>query len=151
DHRERLKLWEARHQLAYAYIHGYPGKEMMVTDVCVPISELGNAILFAREELDKTELAGGSVGHAGDGNFHVSLMINMQDPDDVSLADTCNEALVMYAVNKGGTCTGEHGVGVGKQTYQQQEHGEGDRLMQQLTRTMDPHNLLPPGRLIRSD
>lgn len=151
DHRERLKLWEARHQLAYAYIHGYPGKEMMVTDVCVPISELGNAILFAREELNKTELAGGIVGHVGDGNFHVLLMINMQDPDEIRLADTFNETLVMDALNKGGTCTGEHGVGVGKQKYQQQEHGEAYKLMQQLKRTMDPNNILNPGKLIRID
>lgn len=151
DHAERLKLWDARHQLAYAYIHGHPGKKMMVTDVCVPISELGNAILYAREELNKTELAGGIVGHVGDGNFHVLLMIHMDDEEEIRLADAFNETLVMYALEKGGTCTGEHGVGIGKQKYQQQEHGEAYKLMQQLKLAMDPNNILNPGKLIKID
>jgi len=151
DHAERLKLWEARHQLAYSYIHGYPGKKLMVTDVCVPISELGNAILFAREELNKTDLAGGIVGHVGDGNFHVLLMIDMEDENEVSVADTYNEKLVMHALDRGGTCTGEHGVGVGKQKYQQKEHGEAYKLMQHLKRAVDPNNILNPGKLIKLD
>jgi len=148
DHVKRRKLWEARHQLAYAYIHGHPGKKMMVTDVCVPISELGNAILFAREQLNETELSGGILGHVGDGNFHVLLMIDARDPHELKVANTYNEKLVMYALEKGGTCTGEHGVGVGKIKYQEQEHQEAYRLMQQLKHTLDPNNILNPGKLI---
>lgn len=151
SHKERLKLWEARHQLAYSYIHGYPGKKLMVTDVCVPISELGNAILFAREELNQTNLAGGIIGHVGDGNFHVLLMIDMANPQEVSEAEMYHEKLVMHALDQGGTCTGEHGVGIGKQKYQQQEHGEAYTLMQQLKRTIDPNNILNPGKLIKID
>lgn len=151
SHAERLKLWEARHQLAYSYIHGYPGKKLMVTDVCVPISELGNAILYAREELNQTELIGGIVGHVGDGNFHVLLMINMEDANEVKLAEAYHEKLVMHALDRGGTCTGEHGVGIGKQKYQQQEHGEAYIVMQQIKRTIDPNNILNPGKLIKID
>src|SRR5699024_12556017 len=119
--------------------------------VCVSISELGNAIFLDREELIKTELSAGIVGHVGDGNFHVLVMINMQDPDEIRLADTFNETLVMDALNKGGTCRGEHGVGVGKQKYQQQEHGEAYKLMKQLRRTMDTNNILKHEKLNRID
>src|SRR5699024_6356074 len=123
----------------------------MVTDVCVLISEIGNAILFAREELNKTGLAGRIVCHVGDGNFHVLLMIDMENENEVRVADTYNEKLVMHELDKGGTCTGEHGVGVGKQKYQQQEHGEAYKLMQHLKRAVDPNNILNPGKLIKLD
>ncbi|MEK3936253.1 FAD-linked oxidase C-terminal domain-containing protein [Sporosarcina sp. FSL W7-1349] len=148
DNAARNKLWEARHALAYAYIHGYPGKKMMVTDVCVPISELANAVLFAREQLNEAGLPGGLVGHVGDGNFHALVMIDMENAEEVATADQFNEKIVMYALERGGTCTGEHGVGVGKQKYQAMEHGEAFHVMEKIKTALDPNNLLNPGKIV---
>ncbi|MDE4084439.1 FAD-linked oxidase C-terminal domain-containing protein [Planococcus maritimus] len=149
DTAARNQLWEARHTLAYAYIHGYPGKKMMVTDVCLPISELANAVGHARENLEALGLPGGIVGHVGDGNFHALIMMNMEDPDEVARAQEFNGRIVEYALDRGGTCTGEHGVGLGKQKYQQQEHGAALEVMEKIKRALDPNNLLNPGKNIK--
>ncbi len=149
DTAARNQLWEARHTLAYAYIHGYPGKKMMVTDVCLPISELAGAVGHARENLQALGLPGGIVGHVGDGNFHALIMMNMEDTDEVARAQEFNERIVEYALERGGTCTGEHGVGLGKQKYQRQEHGAALDVMEKIKRALDPHNLLNPGKNIK--
>lgn len=149
DNAGRNRLWEARHNLAYAFIHGYPGKKMMVTDVCLPITELAGAVAHARERVDALGMAGGIVGHVGDGNFHVLLMIDMADPVEAAKAETLNEQIVLYALERGGTCTGEHGVGVGKQKYQQQEHGNALIVMERIKAALDPHNLLNPNKNIK--
>lgn len=148
DNAKRNELWEARHNLAYAYIHGHPGKKMMVTDVVVPISKLAQAVIFAREELEKTGLEGGILGHVGDGNFHVLLMIDMQNSDEIEKAHIYNEKLVMHAIDQGGTCTGEHGVGIGKQKYQKIEHGEAYDVMIAIKKALDPKNILNAGKKI---
>ncbi|AUD13160.1 MULTISPECIES: FAD-binding oxidoreductase [unclassified Planococcus (in: firmicutes)] len=148
DTAARNQLWEARHTLAYAYIHGYPGKKMMVTDVCLPISELAGAVGHARENLQALGLPGGIVGHVGDGNFHALIMMNMEDPEEVARAQEFNGRIVEYALERGGTCTGEHGVGLGKQKYQQQEHGAALEVMEKIKRALDPNNLLNPGKNI---
>lgn len=145
----RNRLWEARHYMAYAYIHGNPGKKMMVTDVCLPFDELAEAIVAARKKLDETGLVGGIVGHVGDGNYHVIIMIDLDDPDEVKRAEHFNEFVVEYALKRGGTCTGEHGVGVGKLKYQKAEHGTAYELMKKIKRALDPHNLFNPGKLIK--
>ena len=145
----RNRLWEARHYMAYAYIHGNPGKKMMVTDVCLPFDELAEAIVAARKKLDETGLVGGIVGHVGDGNYHVIIMIDLDDPDEVKRAEHFNEFVVEYALKRGGTCTGEHGVGVGKLKYQKAEHGAAYELMKKIKRALDPHNLFNPGKLIK--
>ncbi len=149
DTAARNQLWEARHTLAYAYIHGYPGKKMMVTDVCLPISELAGAVGHARENLQALGLPGGIVGHVGDGNFHALIMMNMEDADEVARAQEFNGRIVEYALERGGTCTGEHGVGLGKQKYQQQEHGAALEVMEKIKRALDPNNLLNPGKNIK--
>ena len=143
------RLWEARHTLAYAYIHGYPGKKMMVTDVCLPISELAGAVDHARENLEALDLPGGIVGHVGDGNFHALIMMDMNNPEEVSRAQEFNERIVLYALERGGTSTGEHGVGIGKQKYQQQEHGAALGVMEKIKAALDPDNLLNPGKNIK--
>jgi D-lactate dehydrogenase (cytochrome) len=150
DNAARNRLWEARHNLAYAYIHGYPGKKMMVTDVCLPISELSGAIRHAREAVDSLDLTGGIVGHVGDGNYHVLLMINMNDQEEIDRAEQLNEKIVLYALERGGTCTGEHGVGIGKQKYQQKEHGDALLVMEKIKQALDPHNLLNPNKILES-
>ncbi|OCA89463.1 FAD-binding oxidoreductase [Bacillus sp. FJAT-27986] len=149
DNAARNQLWEARHNLAYSYIHGHPGKKLMITDVCLPLSKLAGAIAHARETLDLLMLTGGVVGHVGDGNFHVLLMIDMNDFDELKRADQYNEMIVMYALERGGTCTGEHGVGIGKQKYQEKEHGEALLVMEKIKRVLDPDNLLNPNKIFK--
>ncbi|MDN3426457.1 FAD-linked oxidase C-terminal domain-containing protein [Microbacterium sp. APC 3898] len=151
DTAARNRLWEARHTLAYAYIHGHPGKKMMVTDVCLPISELAGAVSHARENLMALELPGGIVGHVGDGNFHALIMMDMDNPEEVAKAQEFNERIVLYALERGGTCTGEHGVGIGKKKYQQQEHGAALDVMAKIKAALDPNNLLNPGKNINVD
>ena len=151
DNAGRNRLWETRHNLAYAFIHGYPGKKMMVTDVCLPISELAGAVDHARETVQSLGLTGGIVGHVGDGNFHVLLMMDMNDSAELAKADQLNELIVMYALERGGTCTGEHGVGIGKQKYQEQEHGAALLIMEKIKVALDPDNLLNPNKIIKLD
>lgn len=149
DNAARNQLWDARHNLAYAYVHGHPGKKLMVTDVCLPISELAGAIAHAREALNLLTLTGGIVGHVGDGNFHVLLMIDMNDVREIQKADEFNEQIVMYALERGGTCTGEHGVGIGKQKYQKKEHGKALLVMEKIKQVLDPDGLLNPNKIVK--
>ncbi|MFJ5768350.1 FAD-binding oxidoreductase [Psychrobacillus sp. NPDC093180] len=149
DNTARTKLWDARHNLAYAYIHGNVGKKMMVTDVCVPISELADAVIYARKELDTIGLVGGVLGHVGDGNFHALLMIDMNNPEEVAKAEAFNEKIVHYALERDGTCTGEHGVGVGKQKYQATEHGAALLVMEKIKVALDPNNILNPNKIVK--
>ncbi|MFB4169401.1 FAD-binding oxidoreductase [Virgibacillus sp. JSM 102003] len=148
DTAARNRLWEARHNAAYAYIHGHPGRKQMVTDVCVPISELAGAVKDAREAVDESGLSGGIVGHVGDGNYHILLMIDVDDPAEIEKANVVNERIVDYALARGGTCTGEHGVGTGKQKYQAREHGESLVVMQKIKQALDPDGVLNPGKIV---
>ncbi|MFD2630183.1 FAD-binding oxidoreductase [Oceanobacillus kapialis] len=144
----KKRLWEARHNAAYAYLHGNPGKKQMVTDVCLPISELAGAIKDAREAVDSSGLLGGIVGHVGDGNYHILLMVDTENPMEMEKASEVNEQIVQYALARGGTCTGEHGVGIGKQKYQRKEHGEALDVMQAIKATIDPRGLFNPGKVV---
>lgn len=145
----RNKLWDARHNLAYAFIHSNPGKKMMVTDVCVPISQLADAIKLARTAVDHSILEGGIAGHVGDGNYHIILMFDPNHDADVTAATAINEAIVSHALAVGGTCTGEHGVGIGKKKYQLEEHGEALAVMQKIKQAIDPQNRLNPDKLVQ--
>ncbi len=148
DNKTRNQLWETRHNLAYSYIHSSPGKKMMVTDVCVPISKLSHGIEFAIQKLANYDLYGGILGHVGDGNYHVLLMIDPDNDQELKLANSFNEDIVKNALKLGGTCTGEHGVGVGKMKYQEQQHGESIKVMRLIKKALDPNNLMNPGKLI---
>ncbi|MCT1576474.1 FAD-binding protein [Oceanobacillus kimchii] len=147
DTAARNQLWEARHNLAYAYVRGYKGRKMMITDVCLPISYLADAISHARLMLDTYGLPGGITGHVGDGNFHIVLMFDQHDEQEVQYAQELNEKVVAYALERGGTCTGEHGVGTGKKKYQQQEHGEALTVMRQLKQALDPNQIMNPNKI----
>lgn len=147
DSKARAQLWDVRHNMAYAFIHKSPGKKMMVTDVCVPFSELAGAVVDARQAIDRSGLDGAILGHVGDGNYHVILMIDLSDPAEVKRAEELNAHLVEYALSRGGTCTGEHGVGVGKAKYQRIEHGEALDVMHSLKRVLDPNGILNPGKI----
>ncbi|TWT05208.1 FAD-binding protein [Planococcus sp. CPCC 101016] len=149
DSLARNLLWDARHNLAYAAMRANPGKKLMVTDVCLPISELAGGIEGAIKALPEYGLIGGIVGHVGDGNYHVLLMIDVEDAEEMARAEKFNQHIVEYALARGGSCTGEHGVGIGKMKYQPLEHGNSLVVMQALKKTLDPHNLLNPGKLFQ--
>lgn len=148
DTAARNQLWNARHNLAYAFIHANPGKKLMSTDVCVPINELAGAIEFASQELEAMDLTGGITGHVGDGNFHAVLLFDLQNVEEVTRAKAYNKKIVEYALSIGGTCTGEHGVGVGKMEYQQHEHGNALAVMRAIKQALDPNGILNPNKLI---
>ncbi|MEB3102309.1 FAD-binding oxidoreductase [Ferviditalea candida] len=147
DAEERTRLWEARHNLAYAFVHHSRGKQQMSTDVCVPLSELPGAVLYARKMMDEYGLDGGLLGHVGDGNYHALILVDPDDPDELERALKVNSYLVEYALSRGGTCTGEHGVGVGKVKYQRQEFGEAIEIMRSIKLTLDPNGILNPGKI----
>jgi D-lactate dehydrogenase (cytochrome) len=151
DTAARNHLWEARHNLAYAFIHDFPGKKMMLTDVAVPISELAGAAIHAREELDKLGIPGGIAGHVGDGNFHTIMMVDVEDKEEMQKTENFIDQTVLYALERGGTCTGEHGVGVGKKAYQFKEHGEAVEVMKQMKLALDPNNILNPTKIVDID
>lgn len=143
----RARLWDARHNLFYSYLHSNPGKKMMNTDVCVPLSKLANAIEMARKSIDESGLTGTVCGHIGDGNFHAGLLIDPNNFNDMEKANRVNEQIVEYALSVGGTCTGEHGVGLGKMKYQRKEHGEAVDIMKNIKQVLDPMNILNPGKI----
>ncbi|MER1958408.1 MAG: FAD-linked oxidase C-terminal domain-containing protein [Solibacillus sp.] len=147
DERNRNQLWELRHNLAYTYIHSAPKKRLMTTDVVVPINSLPEAIENSRAKIESLQIDAGIVGHVGDGNYHIILMVDMNDSADIARAKQLNEHVVEFALSLGGTCTGEHGVGVGKAKYQQQEHGLAYNWMKQIKKLLDPNNILNPGKI----
>src|ERR671921_1534728 len=114
DEAGREKLWEARHEAALAIDSLFPDKGVMTTDVCVPISDLPGALRHAREAIETRGLDGAILGHVGDGNYHALFPVDAQDQADIQRAEAVNEEIVAYALARGGTCTGEHGVGSGK-------------------------------------
>lgn len=148
DTAARNKLWNARHNIAYAFQHANPGKKLMSTDVCVPINELAGAVDFASNLLKQLQLTGGIMGHVGDGNFHAAIMIDIKNKHEVQLAKQYNQEIVDYALTREGTCTGEHGVGIGKRKYQQQEHGNAYFVMKAIKQTLDPNNIMNPNKLL---
>ncbi|MGO4887505.1 FAD-binding oxidoreductase [Anaerobacillus sp. MEB173] len=148
DSNARKQLWDARHNLAYAFIHGSPGKKLIGTDVCLPISELAGALEHARQVMDRIGIDGALQGHVGDGNYHSIVMIDINNDDELAKANEFNSEIVTYALARGGTCTGEHGVGVGKAKYQRKEHGNAFDVMLSIKKSLDPRGILNPGKVI---
>ncbi|MBT5665083.1 MAG: FAD-binding protein [Rhodospirillaceae bacterium] len=146
---ERNKLWQARHDAYYAAMAMVPGKRGIATDACVPISKLAECIHETRVDIEKTDLIAPIVGHVGDGNFHLVLIIDPDDPDDMSRAKGLIERLNMRAIAMGGTCTGEHGIGLGKMDFLVAEHGEAVSLMRSIKQALDPENIMNPGKMLR--
>lgn len=147
----RERLWEARHQAAFAVAATAPGKRQMATDVCVPLSSLPDALRAGRQAMTAEGLEGALLGHVGDGNYHAIFMVDPADPADVARARRVNDAIVAFALAHGGTCTGEHGVGLGKREYLAREHGDLLGLMSTLKRALDPRGILNPGKILPDD
>ncbi len=144
----RKRLWDSRHVSYLAFRAQFPGKHSLATDVCVPLTELAGAVSYARSLLDEAAMIGGIVGHAGDGNFHAQIIMDPDDPKDVEKAHDITDRLVHYALERGGTCTGEHGVGLGKRAFQPIEHGSSIELMRSIKHLIDPNNIMNPGKLV---
>ena len=148
DEAERRRMWEARHRAYDATRALRPGAAVLTTDACVPVSGLADTIVQTRADLDEHGLTGSILGHVGDGNFHVTLLIDGEDPADVERGMQFHDRVVRRALDHGGTSTGEHGVGYGKSTYLELEHGPGAvRMMRAIKHALDPHDIFNPGKV----
>jgi D-lactate dehydrogenase (cytochrome) len=145
----RNKLWRARHDFFEILLRAYPGHDYLLTDVAVPISQYPALVAAADEIMSELQVQGAMVGHAGDGNLHTSVFFLPEDRVGCRNAQMVNDHLVEQALALDGTSTGEHGVGLGKQKYMLQEHGEASlTLMRQLKATLDPNGILNPGKVL---
>ena len=146
---DRSRLWQARHDAYYACIGLRPGARSLTTDVCVPISRLADCIGETLADLQASGLTAPLVGHVGDGNFHLLLLADPDDPADMARAKQFSNRLVARAVEMDGTCTGEHGIGLGKRDYLAREHGDAAiEVMRAIKSALDPENLLNPGKIL---
>jgi D-lactate dehydrogenase (cytochrome) len=144
---DRLRLWQARHDAFWATKNAVPGKpDNLATDVCVPISRLADCVVETQMDLEAHGLYGPILGHVGDGNFHVGLYCDRNDPEDVARIKSAYDRLVTRALAMGGTCTGEHGIGSGKRHYLELEHGEAVDVMRAIKAALDPDNIMNPGK-----
>ncbi len=148
---ERSRLWKARHEALYAAMALRPGSRAMITDAGVPISRLAQCILETRADIDRSGILAPIVGHVGDGNFHVLILVQPDDADEIASAMALNDRLVKRALALGGTCTGEHGIGCGKVQYLHQEHGAGVSAMRAIKRSLDPRGLMNPGKIFEQE
>jgi D-lactate dehydrogenase (cytochrome) len=146
---ERNRLWQARHNAYYACKAMRPGSKGWATDVCVPISRLAECISETKADLRTSTLLAPIVGHVGDGNFHVTFLVDPDKPAEMAEAKQLNERMVMRALALGGTCTGEHGIGYGKLDFLTAEHGDAVAVMRQVKLALDPLNILNPGKILR--
>lgn len=146
---DRTRLWQARHNAYYACLHLQSGARILNTDICVPISKLAYCIDRAREMLSQSYLKSAILGHVGDGNFHALIIIDPNRPEDMVEAERLNHSIVQDALNVGGTCTGEHGVGMHKIQFMLQEHGADTiECMRAIKAVFDPNNILNPGKML---
>jgi D-lactate dehydrogenase (cytochrome) len=147
---DRNRLWQARHDVYYAALALRPGAKAIATDVCVPISKLAEAVTAARRDIDASGLIAPIVGHVGDGNFHVQLLIDPDDADEMRRAQAVNARMVDRALAVGGTCTGEHGVGIGKMDKVAKEHPTALPYWHAIKQALDPLGLMNPGKIFTS-
>jgi len=146
---ERTRLWQARHDAYYAARSLRPGTNALVTDVCVPISRLAECVAETQTDVKNTGLIAPIVGHVGDGNFHLTLLLDMDDESELKKAKSFLERLAERALRMEGTCTGEHGVGQGKIQYLPAEHGPAAMsVMRAVKQALDPQNIMNPGKML---
>ena len=144
---ERSRLWKARHDMYWASVALRPGCRAIATDVCVPVSRLADCIGETQEDLDANGLIGPIIGHVGDGNFHVTLLLDMEDRREIDAAEGFMARLARRAVDMDGTCTGEHGVGQGKRGYLEAELGASVDVMRAIKAALDPKRIMNPGKI----
>ena len=145
---ERSRLWKARHAAYYAVKALNPGKVVFATDACVPISRLADCLLETKADADSVGLVAPIVGHVGDGNFHLCVPFDPQVPGERDKAEALAKRISLRAIAMGGTCTGEHGIGLHKLEALRTEHGDAVELMRTIKRALDPHNVMNPGKTV---
>lgn len=145
---DRTAMWKMRHSAHYATSALEPGKRTLATDVCVPISKLAEAVVLAQDEARRLGLKSAIVGHVGDGNFHCGVRCNMDDAEEWARVVEFTGLLSQTALRMGGTVTGEHGIGIGKQKYMRAEHGDALDVMRTLKAALDPQGILNPGKML---
>jgi D-lactate dehydrogenase (cytochrome) len=144
----RARLWSARHNAAYSWAQLWPGTRHCSTDVCVPLAELPGAVGFARAEADRLGLRAGILGHVGDGNFHVGVTVDPNDTAEIGGWHALSSAIVADALGRGGTSTGEHGIGMGKLGALALEHGDLLPLYRGVKQVFDPNGIMNPGKVV---
>ena len=144
---DRSKLWQARHDVFWAGLAMAPGRKGVSSDVCVPISRLAECLDETKKDVVDNDMLAPIVGHVGDGNFHVLLLVDTEDAAAVDEAHAFLDRLVLRALAMDGTCTGEHGVGSGKKKFMHAEHGAGVRIMRTIKSSLDPKNIMNPGKI----
>jgi D-lactate dehydrogenase (cytochrome) len=146
---DRTRLWQARHDAYWAQCALRPGSRALASDVCVPISQLAECVIETQRDIEASQLVGPIVGHVGDGNFHVGVLVDVDDADEVSRVEGFMERLVERALAMDGTCTGEHGVGQGKMKYMKAEHGAPALdSMRAIKQALDPLGIMNPGKIV---
>lgn len=145
---ERSALWQARHDAYYAAVSERPGAKGLATDVCVPISRIAECITETKRDLRQCPVPSCIVGHVGDGNFHVIFSLDTNNSTEMRQVSEVSHRMVERALAMDGTCTGEHGVGLGKMKYLSEEHGEALELMRVLKRSIDPFGIFNPGKVL---
>jgi D-lactate dehydrogenase (cytochrome) len=146
---ERSQLWQARHDAYWAQLGMRPGAYALATDVCVPLSRLAECVTETQRDIAANNFVAPIVGHVGDGNFHVGLMVDRDDAEEVARVHAFLDRLVERALAMDGTCTGEHGVGQGKMKYLLGEHGQAALdAMRAIKRALDPHDIMNPGKIV---
>ncbi|WP_136439469.1 FAD-binding oxidoreductase [Pacificoceanicola onchidii] len=148
---ERRALWAMRHNGYYAILASQKGARAVVTDICVPISRLAQAVEETQMDIAASPLNGPILGHVGDGNFHAILLVDPEDPAQLDVAKALSHRMAERALMLGGTCTGEHGIGMGKTDLMEAEHGAGWDVMGEIKRALDPKGLMNPGKLVRGN
>ncbi|MBD0414748.1 FAD-binding oxidoreductase [Oryzicola mucosus] len=145
---ERAKLWKARHEAYWASQSLRPGARALSTDACVPISRLAECIGETEADIAQAGLVAPIVGHVGDGNFHVLVLMDPNDPTEIAKAEAFVTRLAERAIAMDGTCTGEHGIGQGKVAFMEREHGHGVALMRTIKQALDPLDIMNPGKML---
>ncbi|MGE4063268.1 MAG: FAD-binding oxidoreductase [Rhodospirillaceae bacterium] len=149
---DRARLWQARHDVVWSVKSARPGWDLFITDVCVPISHLTDVIVATKADIDREGLLAPIVGHVGDGNFHLAVAVDPKDPSCLPRVEALSDRMVERTLAAGGTCTGEHGVGLGKTKFLAAEHGPGAvEVMHAVKRALDPHNLMNPGKIFAAN
>ena len=146
---ERKELWALRHKGYYAVLASAPGKRAIVTDICVPQTELGKAVSETQKDISRSGISGPIFGHVGDGNFHAILLVDPEDPKEMTAAKSVATNMANLAISLGGTCTGEHGIGIGKLDFMPAQLGHGWNVMGNIKEALDPLNIMNPGKLIK--
>lgn len=146
---DRSVLWQARHDAYYACLALRPGAKGIATDVCVPISNLVECILETKKDIEASGMLAPIVGHVGDGNFHLVMVVDPEDAEEMKRAEELNARMVERALALDGTCTGEHGIGYGKMDFLETERGEAVHLMRAIKRALDPDDIMNPGKIVR--